>query len=185
MDDGEEGEESGGGVDIADAELDEDTAESKRSRRTFSWLQIATLEHVFELDPLPRQVRGGPVANPTLGFGELDMRCDMSRAHAGLQVLRKQIGDRIGISARCIQVWFQNRRQKWKQMYVPNGHSPPPFRNLSMRLSNLDNYFPPGWPGTIEKPAISPTGCLHVSMSASEHSPPLARLAVHASYAQS
>lgn len=67
-----------------------------------------------------------------------------------------QLGGRLNIDPRCVQVWFQNRRQKWKNQHAPQGVSPP-FRNLSIRLSDLDHSFPPGWPGTPENPTILPS----------------------------
>lgn len=35
---------------------DDDDDASKRSRQTFSWWQVAALEAVFEIEPLPKQV---------------------------------------------------------------------------------------------------------------------------------
>mmetsp|Transcript_11948 Transcript_11948/g.25834 ORF Transcript_11948/g.25834 Transcript_11948/m.25834 type:complete len:230 (+) Transcript_11948:41-730(+) len=60
------------------------SARRKRTRQNFKWQQIAVLEQVFETHPLPRQP------------------------------LRSELAAKLGISQRCVQVWFQNRRQKVK-----------------------------------------------------------------------
>jgi len=107
-------------VDIAlsaDAEpgkLTDDEAKPKkrRSRQNFSWRQISVLEQVFETDPLPRQA------------------------------LVAELAQRLNITPRCVQVWFQNRRQKWKNMHQAMGQDPPVLKNSSSRLTSLEKLLP-------------------------------------------
>ena len=108
------------GVDLAvahDAEAatvgdDEPQAKKRRSRQNFSWRQISVLEQVFETDPLPRQA------------------------------LVAELAQRLSISPRCVQVWFQNRRQKWKNMHQAIGQEPPVLKNSSSRLTSLEKLLP-------------------------------------------
>ena len=84
---------------------------ARRTRQSFSWRQVAVLEQVFEQDPLPRQA------------------------------LRAQLAERLGVLPRTVQVWFQNRRQKQKQIQQAMGQSPPSFRsNVRMvALPHIDH----------------------------------------------
>jgi len=63
----------------------------KRNRQNFTWRQVSVLEQVFETDPLP------------------------------WPALRVELANRLGITPRCVQVWFQNRRQKWKATQQAQG----------------------------------------------------------------
>ena len=92
----------------------ETAAEKKkrRSRQNFSWTQLSVLERVFETDPLPRQC------------------------------LLLELSNRLDITPRCVQVWFQNRRQKFKAMHHAMGQVPPPLKNASSRLTSLESLLP-------------------------------------------
>jgi len=85
-----------------------------RQRQNFTWRQMMLLEQVFETDPLPRQA------------------------------LVNEIANHLQITPRCVQVWFQNRRQKWKTMHLNMGKEPPPLKNqLRSRFeTNLDQLLP-------------------------------------------
>ena len=83
-----------------------------RQRTNFSWQQLTVLERIFEIDPLPR--------SPLL----------------------LELSERLDLTPRCIQVWFQNRRQKHKAQYQAMGKAPPPLKNSSSRLSTLDMLLP-------------------------------------------
>jgi len=113
--------------------------ESKRSRMSFSWRQVAVLEQVFETDPLPASS------------------------------LRMQLAERLGVPPRSVQVWFQNRRQKWKQSQQALGNHPVAFKNYSPRLHSLEQLDaqralagaprpivpPPQQPSTWQQAAIA------------------------------
>ena len=89
-----------------EAESMEGAVKARRTRQSFSWRQVAVLEQVFEQDPLPRQA------------------------------LRAQLAERLGVLPRTVQVWFQNRRQKQKQIQQAMGQSPPSFRS-NVRMVSL------------------------------------------------
>mmetsp|Transcript_9897 Transcript_9897/g.24507 ORF Transcript_9897/g.24507 Transcript_9897/m.24507 type:complete len:456 (+) Transcript_9897:164-1531(+) len=85
-------------VDERHSEENEDMVEDKsnpkshkRNRQNFTWRQVSVLEQVFETDPLP------------------------------WPALRVELANRLGITPRCVQVWFQNRRQKWKATQQAQG----------------------------------------------------------------
>jgi len=82
-----------------------------KPRQNFNWQQLSILEQVFETDPLP------------------------------WAALRVEIAERLGITPRCVQVWFQNRRQKWKNHQQRLGHDPrangPTLRNAPVSLETL------------------------------------------------
>ena len=82
-------------------------AKPRRTRQSFSWRQVAVLEQVFEQDPMPPQL------------------------------LRVQLAERLGVQPRTVQVWFQNRRQKQKQLQQAMGQNPPSFRASHSRLVSL------------------------------------------------
>ena len=90
-----------------EAESMEGAVKARRTRQSFSWRQVAVLEQVFEQDPLPRQA------------------------------LRAQLAERLGVLPRTVQVWFQNRRQKQKQIQQAMGQSPPSFRSSNVRLVSI------------------------------------------------
>jgi len=107
---------SSGTKDMGGAEPEAESMEgggvkARRTRQSFSWRQVAVLEQVFEQDPLPRQA------------------------------LRAQLAERLGVLPRTVQVWFQNRRQKQKQIQQAMGQSPPSFRsNVRMvALPHMDH----------------------------------------------
>ena len=59
------------------------------------------------------------------------------------QTVRMQIAHFIGITPRCVQIWFQNRRQKWKSMQSNMGiDAPPPPRQTTTRLQSLAQLYP-------------------------------------------
>ena len=84
----------------------------RRSRQNFSWSQLSVLERVFETDPLPRQA------------------------------LLLELSNRLDITPRCVQVWFQNRRQKFKAMHQAAGQVPPTLKNASSWLTSLETLLP-------------------------------------------
>ena len=84
----------------------------RRSRQNFSWGQLSVLERVFETDPLPRQA------------------------------LLQELSNRLDITPRCVQVWFQNRRQKFKAMHQAMGQVPPTLKNASNWLPSLETLLP-------------------------------------------
>lgn len=84
----------------------------RRSRQNFTWNQLSVLEKVFETDPLPRQA------------------------------LLVELSERLDITPRCVQVWFQNRRQKFKATHQANGQVPPPLKNASVISSSLETLLP-------------------------------------------
>jgi len=86
------------------------TSASPRRRNVFTWRQLALLEQVFECDPLP------------------------------IPVVRSQLAERVGVSSRCIQVWFQNRRQKWRVDHKADTKSV--LTTNTVRLSSLEQLFP-------------------------------------------
>jgi hypothetical protein len=106
-----------GALEAHDADVDCDKGETpdgtmppakpRRTRQSFSWRQVAVLEQVFEQDPMP------------------------------LQLLRVQLAERLGVQPRTVQVWFQNRRQKQKQLQQAMGQNPPSFRASHPRLVSL------------------------------------------------
>ena len=58
------------------------------------------------------------------------------------QDLRNQLADRLKISGRCVQVWFQNRRQKWKMQCRAMGMDPPALKHTTKRLQSLHQLLP-------------------------------------------
>ena len=100
-------------IDEVDAEATAgDNKKKRRSRQNFSWSQLSVLERVFETDPLPRQA------------------------------LLLELSSRLDITPRCVQVWFQNRRQKFKAMHHAMGQVPPTLKNASSRLTSLEALLP-------------------------------------------
>jgi len=83
-----------------------------RVRQNFSWRQISVLEQVFESDPFSR---------PTV---------------------RSKLAEGLGVAPRSVQVWFQNRRQKWKSAQQALGHKPCPLKDVSGRLAVLEQLLP-------------------------------------------
>ena len=87
-------------------------AKGRRARQKFSWSQLSVLEHVFESNPLPQ--------HELLG----------------------ELSERLGISTRCAQVWFQNRRQKFKAYHSAHGHEAPALKNAASRRTSLEKLLP-------------------------------------------
>ena len=84
----------------------------RRSRQNFTWSQLSVLERVFETDPLPRQA------------------------------LLQELSYRLDVTPRCVQVWFQNRRQKFKSAHLTQGLQPPTLKNASSWLTSLETLLP-------------------------------------------
>jgi len=59
------------------------------------------------------------------------------------QTLRSEVAAKLGVKQRCVQIWFQNRRQKWKNSYRAGGQNPPtllnepPSLNIAAIMANL------------------------------------------------
>ena len=116
-------------------------AKRTRNRQNFSWRQLSVLEQVFETDPLPRPVRAPrPLLLPSLRIAARRAPRPGQPAPIFMQVLlicsslwqalRIELAHRLRISPRCVQVWFQNRRQKWKtlnQAGSEKGSTAPPL----------------------------------------------------------
>jgi len=85
---------------------------SAKYRQNFTWRQLSVLEQVFDVDPLPRQA------------------------------LRVQLAERLGLGQRPVQVWFQNRRQKWRILQLSLGYDPPSLKDVSTRLASLEQLLP-------------------------------------------
>ena len=81
-------------------------------RQSFSDQQINVLERVFKEDPLPRPV------------------------------IRMQLAVHLGISPRRVQIWFQNRRQRWKTEEVGAGRARPHPRETGRRIGSLSEVLP-------------------------------------------
>jgi len=100
----------------ADAEGEEDEATAgqkrRRNRQSFNRSQVSMLEHIFNNTPMPRQA------------------------------LLNELSQRLDIPPRSVRVWFQNRRQRWKQMHTAVGQTPPPLRNAEDRLTSLEKLLP-------------------------------------------
>ena len=75
-------------------------------------VQLSVLERVFETDPLPRQA------------------------------LLQELSYRLDVTPRCVQVWFQNRRQKFKSAHLTQGLQPPTLKNASSWLTSLETLLP-------------------------------------------
>ena len=119
----------------------------RRSRQNFSWSQLSVLERVFETDPLPRQA------------------------------LLLELSNRLDITPRCVQVWFQNRRQKFKAMHQAMGQVPPTLKNASSWLTSLETLLPdlaPEPPHVARGPEPS-----RVTASQLRESAPKVRRALH------
>lgn len=69
------------------------------------------------------------------------------------QTVRNQLANKLGVTPRCIQVWFQNRRQKWKAIQKTRGVNPPALKSVSSRLESLDQLFP-GFMSSVRAAAI-------------------------------
>jgi TolA-binding protein len=80
-----------------------------RTRQNFTWRQVSILEQVFDADPRPRQA------------------------------LRSALANKLGIHPRCVQVWFQNRRQRYKAMHQAMGQTAPPLQSTMMSATQLLN----------------------------------------------
>ena len=89
-----------------------EAAKKRRTRSNFSWQQLSVLEKVFETDPLPRQA------------------------------LLLELANSLELAPRVVQVWFQNRRQKWKATHHAAGQTPPELRNTSSRMTTLETLLP-------------------------------------------
>lgn len=77
-------------------------------------VQLQVLECVFQTDPLPRRT------------------------------LRNELATQLGITPRCVQVWFQNRRQKWKHTHQAAGQPVPALSNSTQsRYNNLEKLLAP------------------------------------------
>ena len=61
------------------------------------------------------------------------------------QSVRTQLAGKLQVTPRCIQVWFQNRRQKWKTIQKTRGVTPPALKSVTSRLESLDQMFPGCW----------------------------------------
>lgn len=93
-----------------------------RERHRFSHTDISTLEYHFQRDPFPPKA------------------------------LRVELGESLGTSARVIQIWFQNRRQKWRAHHLKDslnsGEGPEPLhhrhagKNAKARIGDA-TYFRP------------------------------------------
>ena len=110
-----------------------DSGEAKpRKRQDFTWSQISVLEHVFETNPLPRQA------------------------------LIQELSKRLSLPPRTTQVWFQNRRQKWRAMHHAWGQPAPLLKNAANRTTSLEKLLPdlkdkPIPPPPRPPPVSSPT----------------------------
>lgn len=90
-----------------------DSSDAKRRKRQdFTWSQISVLEHVFETNPLPRQA------------------------------LINELSKRLSLTPRTTQVWFQNRRQKWRAMHHAWGQPAPVLKNAANRTTSLEKLLP-------------------------------------------
>ena len=69
-----------------------------------------------------------------------------------------------------MQVWFQNRRQKWKTTQISLGHSPPSLKDVSARLASLEQLLPYA-SGQDAQRAFAPS-LGSVSGGIATHSPP-------------
>ena len=86
-------------------------SKKRRTRSNFTWQQLSVLEKVFKTDPLPRQS------------------------------LLQELASSLDLTPRVVQVWFQNRRQKYKAAHLANGHTPPELRNTST-MQTLETLLP-------------------------------------------
>jgi len=80
-----------------------DVQKPRRTRHRFSWRHTTVLERVFLSDPFPPQV------------------------------VRTELAEKLGVTVRCVQIWFQNRRQKWKELHSLHGEMALPFKKLWQR----------------------------------------------------
>ena len=119
----------------------ETAAEKKkrRSRQNFSWTQLSVLERVFETDPLPRQC------------------------------LLLELSNRLDITPRCVQVWFQNASSRLTSLesLLPDlGPEPPRITSAQLRESapKVRRILPPPLPATRDF-FRGPPGCFFASDS--------------------
>lgn len=52
------------------------------------------------------------------------------------QEVRAELAEKLGTSPRCVQIWFQNRRQKWKELHTLHDEVSVPFKKLWQRREN-------------------------------------------------
>ena len=147
-------------------------AEKPRHRQNFTWRQLAVLEQVFDQDPLPKMVRARRARrHHWAGSTPFPSHpSPLTRVALRSQTVRNQLADKLGVTPRCIQVWFQNRRQKWKTIQKTRGVTVPALKSVSARLESLDQLFPGLW--NAVRPCAAPVGqpratcpprCMHCS----------------------
>jgi len=68
-----------------------------------------------------------------------------------MQALRSELATKLQLSPRCVEVWFQNRRQKWKAVFHASGQKAPQLKHVQRR--QVQDVSVPG-------PAVAPRPCL-------------------------
>ena len=106
-------------------------------------MQLQVLECVFQTDPLPRRT------------------------------LRTELATQLGITPRCVQVWFQNRRQKWKHSHQAAGQPVPALANSTQsRYNNLEKLLAPAAGGTAPpQPLAGPPMCVPLDRQSTPATP--------------